>query len=122
MEVFWKYESNDGPFSSFNLTNINDDVYSGQFPLLEVNSNIEYYIYAANSNDKSVKHPIAGWHTFMISAINGDLNGDLSFNVLDVIILIDYILLNEFNSLGDLNLDNQLNVLDVIQLVNIIME
>ena len=57
----------------------------------------------------------------MISAINGDLNGDLSFNVLDVIILIDYILLNEFNSLGDLNLDNQLNIQDIILLVNTIL-
>ena len=122
VEVFWKYESNDGPFSSFSLVNINDDIYSGQFPFLEVNSGIEYYIHAVNSNQKSVKHPIAGSHTFIISVINGDLNGDLLFNVLDVIILIDYILLSEFNSVGDLNLDNQLNILDVIQLVNLIIE
>ena len=71
------------------MVNINDDIYSGQFPFLEVNSGIEYYIHAVDSNQKSAKHPIAGSHTFLISVINGDLNGDLLFNVLDVIILID---------------------------------
>ena len=56
----------------------------------------------------------------------GDLNFDEIINILDVVILVNFILdnnepnNNEFLA-SDLNGDNQLNVLDVIQLINIIL-
>ena len=51
----------------------------------------------------------------------GDVNEDTLVNIQDIILVINLILNNEFNSLADLNLDSIVNVLDVIQLVNIIL-
>ena len=53
--------------------------------------------------------------------ILGDINGDNGINVLDVILLVNYILDNSFNELGDINGDDVLNVLDIVDLINIIL-
>tara|TARA_X000000368_G_C23044906_1_gene718707 strand:+ start:1149 stop:1646 length:498 start_codon:yes stop_codon:yes gene_type:complete len=56
----------------------------------------------------------------------GDINQDDSINILDIVILINFIL--DFQipseiefSYSDLNNDNILNILDIVQLVNIIL-
>jgi hypothetical protein len=54
--------------------------------------------------------------------IQGDLNGDTTLNVLDVIILVDIILNGESSDLADINNDGMINILDVITLINIILE
>ncbi|MDP6937058.1 MAG: dockerin type I domain-containing protein, partial [Candidatus Marinimicrobia bacterium] len=51
----------------------------------------------------------------------GDINGDDTVNVQDVILMVNLILNNEYNYQVDLNSDGLINVLDVIQLVNIIL-
>ena len=52
----------------------------------------------------------------------GDMNGDESINVLDVVLLVNAILNdNEFSNNGDLNGDGMINVLDVVLLVNLIL-
>ena len=48
----------------------------------------------------------------------GDLNNDGSIDVLDVIIIVNTILLGEYNSAGDMNYDGVLNVVDVVIVVN----
>ena len=53
--------------------------------------------------------------------IQGDLNGDLILNVLDVIIIVDIILNQESSDLADINGDGIVNILDVIELVDIII-
>ena len=57
---------------------------------------------------------------------SGDVNDDGELNVLDVVILVQFVLHQQipeddqfYN--GDLNNDGQLNVLDVVQLVNVIL-
>ena len=52
---------------------------------------------------------------------DGDLNEDGALNVLDVIVLTNYILNNNCTELADLNGDNLCNVLDVVLLVSIIL-
>ena len=54
----------------------------------------------------------------------GDLNGDNTINISDVIILVNLIISDEpiDNPLADINQDESINVLDVIELVNIILE
>ncbi len=52
----------------------------------------------------------------------GDLNYDNIINIQDIILLVNLILINEYNSLADLNSDDIVNVLDVVQLVNIILD
>ena len=56
----------------------------------------------------------------------GDINQDESINVLDIVVLVNFILGNEIPttnefSISDLNQDGVLNVLDIVQLVNIIL-
>lgn len=58
--------------------------------------------------------------------ILGDINLDGSINILDIVILINYIVdiqipTEEELSLSDLNGDGALNILDIVQLVNIIL-
>tara|TARA_Y100000746_G_C15337505_1_gene380385 strand:+ start:171 stop:845 length:675 start_codon:yes stop_codon:yes gene_type:complete len=53
--------------------------------------------------------------------MQGDLNGDTTLNVLDVIILVDIILNAESSDLADINGDGMINILDVIELIDIII-
>ena len=51
----------------------------------------------------------------------GDVNGDFSVNVQDVVITVNMALTSEYNHLVDFNLDNSIDILDVVQLINIIL-
>ena len=53
--------------------------------------------------------------------IQGDINNDGSIDVLDIVVAVNCVLSNEYNSLADLNLDSTVDVLDIVQLVNIIL-
>ena len=118
--VYWKYSAEDGPYSQFNLE-FESDVYSGSFPEINLNSEIEYYIIATNAMGKTGSHPSAGWHNFILDSLHGDINGDSQINIQDVILIINYILEDAYYQYADLNLDNQLNVLDIVELVNLIL-
>ena len=51
----------------------------------------------------------------------GDINDDLIINVLDIVLLVDFVLSNEYEVIADLNNDGFLNVIDIVVLVNIIL-
>ena len=56
----------------------------------------------------------------------GDINVDGAVNILDVVILVNFILDTQIPtdsefSASDLNSDDELNILDIVQLVNIIL-
>ena len=122
VEVHWKYSAEDGPYSVFNLYFESADRYSGTFPILNFQSEIEYFIQVTNIEGKTISHPIAGWHNFLINSIAGDINGDTLLNIQDVILMINIILgLNEFNENADLNSDAIIDILDVVILLNIIL-
>jgi len=53
--------------------------------------------------------------------IDGDINGDFSVNIQDIILTINLVLNNEYNTLADLNSDQTIDILDIVQLVNIIL-
>ncbi len=60
-------------------------------------------------------------------SLSGDVNDDGILNVLDVVILTNFILEADYPtdsqfSSGDINDDGILNVLDVINLINFILE
>ena len=52
----------------------------------------------------------------------GDVNGDQSLDILDIILVINMIIDEEYNLIGDLNSDQELNILDVILMVNILID
>ena len=61
------------------------------------------------------------------SVMPGDINGDESVNIQDIIYLINYILGNDSPdedqfSAGDMNEDGLLNIQDVILLINVILD
>ena len=43
-------------------------------------------------------------------------------NILDVVLLVNMVLSDEYDALADINSDGVINVLDVVVLVNIILE
>ena len=55
------------------------------------------------------------------SSIYGDLNSDGLINILDIIILVNMILNNEYNFYADINEDGEVNILDVIIYKNTIL-
>ena len=120
--VHWKYSAEDGPFGELPLQFESENMYNGTFPLLNSNSEIEYYITATDILGNIVSHPNAGWHIFnTLEFISGDINGDNSINIQDIILAVNLVLNNEYNIIADLNLDGTINILDIIQLVNIIL-
>ena len=51
----------------------------------------------------------------------GDINGDETLNVLDIVMMINMILSNEYSLVADVNEDGFINVLDVVVMVNILV-
>ena len=118
----WKYSSEDGPFAQIPLQAESSNIYGVEFPLLNANSTIEYFIRATNSNGNVVSHPNAGWHIFDTLAVTlGDVNQDTIINIQDIILIVNIILNNEYNIGADMNNDNSVNVADIILVVNIIL-
>ena len=120
--LYWKYSAEDGPFGEVILDFESDHIYTGIFPNLNSNSEIEYFITAINFEGNTASHPIVGWHTFETSDFNlGDINGDNSINIQDIVLVINLVLNNEYAILADLNSDQTVNILDIVQIVNIIL-
>jgi hypothetical protein len=56
-------------------------------------------------------------------SLTGDINGDGNINVLDVVMLVDYILNPDTSELesADINSDGNIDILDVVALVGIVL-
>ena len=52
---------------------------------------------------------------------NADLNEDGLINVLDVVLIMNLVLEDEYSELGDVNSDGELNILDMVIVINIIL-
>ena len=86
---------------------------------------IEFYLSSLATNHN---HSTTGDHTYTQvitlsynETILGDLDGNGTINILDVILLINMILNSNPQDSGDINNDGSVNILDVVQLVNIIL-
>ncbi|MDP7027028.1 MAG: agmatine deiminase family protein [Candidatus Marinimicrobia bacterium] len=120
--LHWKYSAEDGPFGEIALELESDNMYTGAFPALNSNSSIDYFLTATNSSGNAVSHPNAGWHTFnTLEFMLGDINGDNSINIQDIVLAVNLVLSGEYNFSADINSDNTVDILDIVQLVNIIL-
>ena len=59
--------------------------------------------------------------------LEGDINQDGELNVMDIVIIINFILelsnlTNEQYWIADMNNDSIVNIIDIIQIVNVIIE
>ena len=59
---------------------------------------------------------------FINNGFLGDLNDDGNINIQDIILVINLVLDDSYNSLADLNSDQSVDVLDIVQIVNLILE
>ena len=113
----------------YQLFDINNNTqYEGEVYILQNNQiNVDIEILNNGSNSYVLKvFPSNNSNNFqeiifINETITGDLNGDSIVDILDLVIAVNFVLSNQYNSSADLNLDSTVNVLDVIQLVNIIL-
>jgi len=109
------------------LTETSSDACGYEFQI-----NNEYLIYAYNYNGGVYTNICTRTNLleyasedldYLNGLSNGDLNGDDSVDILDVVMLVNYILSGDTSELdgADINNDGDVNVLDVVALVNIIL-
>ena len=53
--------------------------------------------------------------------LNGDLNLDNNLDILDIVLLVNLVIDNNYNYIADINGDNTLNILDIVLLVNLVL-
>ena len=57
-----------------------------------------------------------------LTSVSGDVNGDLTVNIQDVILTVNIVIQNlDYNEQADINNDSVIDVLDIVQIVNIIL-
>ena len=61
-------------------------------------------------------------HIDCFNNITGDINNDLVADILDIILMVNFILATDYNSCADLNSDGIVNILDIISVINIILD
>ena len=109
-------------FSRMNSNLITDSTYT-DFAVIP-DTTYRYY-YAVIGTDFAESDPSKIITTTPFSAANGDANGDLTVDVLDIISIVNYMLQNDpepflFDA-ADINGDDDINVLDIISVVNILV-
>ena len=57
----------------------------------------------------------------MKESLAGDINGDYTINIQDIVLTVNLVMIGEYNSNADLNSDGATNILDIVQIVNIIL-
>jgi len=129
--LMWKNESMD-EYEQLPLVRIGDtDEFTADIPSQVSDTEVHYFIHAADESGRTDTFPIAGYLQF--SAIGGvpsepgDVNLDGNLNVLDIVTIVGHILGTQFLSgygliLADVNLDGVVNVLDVINIIILITQ
>jgi len=80
-----------------------------EFQCYDFTNSTHYMIPAINIIDYET-----GWS----QALVGDINGDGTINVIDIVMAVDLILSNNYDVVGDVNEDGSLDVLDIVMLVD----
>ena len=119
------FKINDSTFSEFEVVNVNLIVDS-TFTDFDVVPDTTYkYTYTAIGTDFTQSDPSKTVTAVPFSAPNGDANGDMEVNILDIISIVSFMLFDNpqpflFDA-ADINSDNDINVLDIIGVVDILM-
>ena len=93
-----------------------------QVVILDYDGSLIGYITLNSGVNNSAKNYIRGiLEEHYQQSILGDVNGDTTVNIQDVILLVNFILNGQGDINGDINTDGTINILDVIQIVNIIL-
>ena len=57
----------------------------------------------------------------LLNSLQGDVNADGVVNILDIVLIVNIVLSDEYDSTVDLNNDGLVNVLDIVALVDTIL-
>ena len=57
-----------------------------------------------------------------LNSLQGDVNADGVVNILDIVLLVNMVLSDEYYASADINSDGVINVLDVVVLISIILD
>ena len=138
--ILLNFECIEGPNQGFELA-ATTDINQGEYTVYGWEENDYVCIIAQNCNVVGCSdtvgplciYPIDD-NQFCVEDINecdnqimGDSNNDGSVNILDIINIVNFILLNEYDFndcniiVSDTNYDQQLNILDIVDIVNIIL-
>ena len=133
LKVFWKNNSS-SEFVPIQMSVCDIDIpdcYQSNIPPQQEDTDIQYFITAQDYSGRYDRLPIAGYYDFSVVATqlfdSGDINMDNITNILDVVLIVNYVLgigeLDQYQvQLSDLNNDMIINILDVILIVNLILE
>ena len=55
-------------------------------------------------------------------SLAGDLNDDGILNVLDIVLMVNIVMLDDYEAVADMNGDGVINVLDIVTLINTILD
>jgi len=117
----------DDDFAHFNIYRMGElytTTLDSEFVDLEVPNILEVY-YSISSMDHSGNESELSLELMVQAMIMGDMNGDFTLNVLDLVLMMEYILgtsaMDDITQ-ADLNEDGVVDVLDIVILVNIILD
>ncbi|MBT7376540.1 MAG: DUF2817 domain-containing protein [Candidatus Marinimicrobia bacterium] len=124
-------------YLSFSIDGIEMDKWAGEidwsFESFSIDPGLHSFEWKYIKDQGVISGSDAAWLDFIVfppvniySECPNDINGDCITNVLDIVVLINFILGYEIPTayqllVSDLNQDGLLNVLDIVQLVNIIL-
>ena len=110
--IEWSWDFGDG------------DISSESSPLHVYEDYGEYQVTLIVANTYGLDSDIF-YENILLQDLTGDINNDLSVDVIDVVVLIELILnnieINDTNFLADLNADGLFSVIDIVILVDIIL-
>ena len=89
-----------------------------------VNENIGgamFWEFSGDKYDTLLDQVVEVFNSYIPELPNGDLNDDGNVDILDVIIMVNYILSDTYISSADMNQDGSVDILDIVLLVNIIL-
>jgi hypothetical protein len=104
---------------SLYLDNYNDQYYFDYD--LEAESCYEIYLIDSYDNSEFLSTEEVCYNQLGDQYSLGDVNQDLSINVSDIVLLVEWILNQNNNPLGDVNEDGSINVSDIVLLVEWIL-
>ena len=110
--IEWSWDFGDG------------DISSESSPLHVYEDYGEYQVTLIVANTYGLDSDIF-YENILLQDLTGDINNDLSVDVIDVVVLIELILnnieINDTNFLADLKADGLFSVIDIVILVDIIL-
>jgi len=101
-----------------------ESISSEESPIHSYESYGEYQVSLIVTNTYGLDSNVF-YEILFLQDLTGDINNDLSVDVIDIIVLMDLILnsieINDQNNIADLNNDGLLSILDIVLLVDIIL-